>query len=56
MKFAENCYRIFWETTQLYHKTDDVDAVVANPYEEGTIEHTLHAKTGLMPFNGTSKI
>ena len=44
MKFAENCYRIFWETTQLYHKTDDVDAVVANPYEEGTIEHTLHAK------------
>lgn len=44
MKFAENCYRIFWGTTQLYHKTDDVDAVVANPYEEGTIEHTLHAK------------
>ena len=44
MKFAENCFRIFWETTQLYHKTDDVDAVVANPYEEGTIEHTLHAK------------
>lgn len=44
MKFAENCFRIFWETTQLYHKTDDVDAVVDNPYEEGTIEHTLHAK------------
>ena len=44
MKFAENCFRIFWETTQLYQKTDDVDAVFANPYEEGTIEHTLHAK------------
>ena len=44
MDFAKNSFKIFSDTTALYHKTDDVDAVVANPYPEGTIEATLHAK------------
>lgn len=44
MEFAEKCNRIFWNTTQLYHYTDDVDADVSNPYEEGTIEHDLFRK------------
>lgn len=44
MDFAEKCNRIFWNTTQLYHQTDDVDTIPVNPYEEGTIEHTLFAK------------
>lgn len=44
MKFAENCYKIFEDTTATYHLYDDIDAVVANPYQEGTIEHTLFAK------------
>ncbi|MBQ4344718.1 MAG: DUF4254 domain-containing protein [Muribaculaceae bacterium] len=44
MNFAGNCNEIFDKSTALYHVTDDVDAVVANPYQEGTIEHTLHAK------------
>ena len=44
MDFAEKCNRIFWNTTQHYHLTDDVDADVVNPFDEGTIEHDLFAK------------
>lgn len=44
MDFAEKCNRIFWNTTQQYHTTDDVDATAFNPFEEGTIEHDLFAK------------
>lgn len=44
MDFAEKCNRIFWNTTQLYHDTDDIDAVADNPFDEGTIEHDLFAK------------
>lgn len=44
MNFAGKCNEIFDKSTALYHVTDDVDAVVANPFEEGTIEYTLHAK------------
>lgn len=44
MKFAEKCNRIFWETTEKYHEYDNIDAKVTNPYEEGSIEHTLFAK------------
>ena len=44
MTFAENCNKIFDETTAQYHVTDDVDATEVNNYEVGSIEHTLHAK------------
>lgn len=44
MTFAESCNKIFDETTAQYHVTDDVDAKEVNKYEEGSIEHTLHAK------------
>lgn len=44
MNFAKKSFRIFADTTNLYHDTDDVDARVANPYPEGTIEATLFAK------------
>ena len=44
MKLAQNYYDIFFATTKKYHETDHVDAVVENPYAEGTIEHTLFAK------------
>ena len=44
MKLAQNYYDIFYATTKKYHETDHVDAVVGNPYAEGTIEHTLFAK------------
>lgn len=44
MKFAEKSFDIFNQSTEDYHKFDNVDAVIENPYEEGTIEHTLYAK------------
>ena len=44
MDFAKQCYAIFEATTAGYHEYDDVDAVVANPYDVNTIEHTLFAK------------
>ncbi len=44
MDFAKDSYRIFEETTALYHDYDNVDAKVDNPYKEGSIEHTLFAK------------
>ena len=44
MDFADKCYRVFDDTTRLYHEHDNVDAKVDNPYENGSIEHTLFAK------------
>ncbi len=44
MKLVETCNEIFEKTARLYHVTDDVDAVVPNPYPAGTIEASLHAK------------
>lgn len=44
MNFAEKAYRIFEDTTLLYHDTDHVDARVENSYEQGSIEATLFAK------------
>ena len=42
--FIDNCYKIFGEAIRAYHVTDDVDAVMPNPYEDGTIEHKLFTK------------
>lgn len=44
MNFARDSFKIFADTTSLYHVTDDVDARVANPYPEGSIEAVLFAK------------
>lgn len=44
MEFADKCYKIFEETVREYHRHDNVDAVVENPYAPSTIEHTLFAK------------
>lgn len=44
MDFADKCYHVFDDTTRLYHEYDNVDAKVDNPYENGSIEHTLFAK------------
>lgn len=44
MNFARDSFKIFADTTALYHATDDVDSQVANPYPEGSIEATLFAK------------
>lgn len=44
MNFVDNCNKIFDSTVALYHRTDDVDAKVANPYPEGSIEADLFVK------------
>ena len=44
MNFAETCNRIFWNTTQYYHRFDQVDAPLENPYSEGSIEDYLCLK------------
>ena len=42
--FAAHCYDIFETSTLDYHKTDHVDAVSPNPYDDASaIEHTLYA-------------
>lgn len=44
MNFAEKCNHIFWNTTQLYHQFDDVDASPVNPYKKGSVESDLFEK------------
>lgn len=42
--FSKLCNDIFWKSTNDYHITDSVDAVMNNPYELKTIEYYLYLK------------
>ena len=44
MTFTEKCNTIFRQSVNDYHKTDDVDAPMPNPYAEGSIEYDLYKK------------
>lgn len=44
MNFVENSNRIFAQAVKDYHRTDDVDSPMPNPYTEGTIEYDLYLK------------
>lgn len=44
MKFTDLSNGIFDEVIRNYHVTDDVDAIIENPYPERTIEHLLYLK------------
>lgn len=44
MNFVVQCNRIFAQAVADYHRTDDVDAPMNNPYAEGTIEYDLYLK------------
>jgi len=44
MNFVEQANRIFAQAVKDYHRTDDVDTPVNNPYQAGTIEHDLYLK------------
>ncbi|MCQ2342728.1 MAG: DUF4254 domain-containing protein [Paludibacteraceae bacterium] len=44
MNFAELSNGIFSQAVIDYHKTDNVDAPIHNPYAEGTIENDLYQK------------
>lgn len=44
MNMVEQCNAIFAQAVADYHRTDDVDAPMPNPYAEGTIENELYCK------------
>ena len=44
MDFVAQCNRIFAQAVADYHRTDDVDAAICNPYAAGTIEYDLYLK------------
>lgn len=44
MTFSQICNKIFADTVELYHITDNVDFRPVNPYPANTIEHTLFEK------------
>ena len=44
MNFVEQANAIFARAVKDYHRTDDVDAAIKNPYAEGTIEYDLYLK------------
>ena len=37
--FTENANRIFNEAIEEYHRWDDVDHPISNPYPAGSIDH-----------------
>ncbi|MDR1114894.1 MAG: DUF4254 domain-containing protein [Tannerella sp.] len=43
-RFSEKCYSVFEKATNDYHRTDDVDAPIRNPYKEKSIEFYLYLK------------
>ena len=44
MTFAQLCNQIFPQAVVDYHKTNDVDTPIQNPYTPGTIENDLYLK------------
>ncbi|MEG1573620.1 MAG: DUF4254 domain-containing protein [Bacteroidales bacterium] len=44
MTFSEKSNRIFWNVCLDYHKIDDVDVCMQNPFENKTIEYFLYKK------------
>ena len=44
MTFTEQANNIFLQAIRDYHLTDDVDANIRNPYQQGSIEYNLYLK------------
>ncbi len=42
--FTEKCHEIFARSIADYHKYDDVDHPISNPYKDGSIEYLLYLK------------
>ena len=41
---ASDCYVVFGNSIDDYHKTDNIDAVIRNPYDKGSFESLLYSK------------
>lgn len=44
MSFSEQCNKIFQQAIDDYHVHDDIDTLINNPYDDGTIENRLYLK------------
>jgi hypothetical protein len=44
MPTADDCFKVFASSIEDYHKKDDVDAVIVNPYQPDTFESLLYLK------------
>ena len=44
MTFTQQANQIFQQAIRDYHLKDHVDTLINNPYENGTIEHSLYLK------------
>ena len=44
MTFSNKAWEIFNNAIHHYHIGDDVNAIINNPYEEGSLEHLLYSK------------
>ena len=44
--FTQNANKIFAQAIDDYHRYDDVDHQLSNPYAEGTIDHLLYEELG----------
>lgn len=44
MSFTESAWKVFNQSIQDYHITDNVDANEPNPFEKNSLEHLLYAK------------
>ena len=42
MKFTTLCWEIFPAVIEDYHRYDNVDQPIANPYQDGSIEYLLY--------------
>lgn len=51
--FTENANRIFNRSIEEYHRWDDVDHPIDNPYAPGTIDHLLYHKNWIDTVSGT---
>lgn len=54
--FTSKSNRIFAQVIDDYHRCDDVDAPVRNPYANGSIEYLLYLKTGSIRCSGIWRI
>lgn len=44
MSFTEHCNSIFSQAIRDYHLTDNIDTPIRNPYDSGSIDHSLYMK------------
>lgn len=44
MSFTEHCNSIFGQAIRDYHLTDNIDTPIRNPYDSGSIDHSLYMK------------